>query len=240
MTSLTLIETLKTKDWEYDDTPHLFKSGVDPHGLVTWKDIEYCLNNPNQFNIKFINKHINQFIEYPKFKRAWDAHDQPEVRELMNIFADGHTCIIEKFEYIHHSKQYILKQIEDIFNVQASMHIFCGLGDTRSFNIHEDYANNLIIQVEGETHWEVYENRASHLIPQLDYTSVANDLGQGVDPSKLTIAIDHVMQPGDILYIPARTYHREFPKAKRLSLSIPLQHLCSAQPVDRNYYDLPC
>ena len=46
------------------------------------------------------------------------------------------------------------------------------------------------------------------------------------------------MQPGDILYIPARTYHRA-PKAKRLSLSIPLQHLCSAQPVDRNYYALP-
>ena len=234
------ISSLLTKDWHYDDAPHHWKGALDPTGLVTWKDIEYCLNNPNQFDIKFINRFVNQFIDYPKHERAWDPNPQPEVGQLMDIFAEGHTCIIEKFEYINQSKRDILFDLEERFNVHASMHVFCGIGDTRSFNIHEDYANNLIIQVEGETHWEVYENRASHLIPQLDYTSVADNLGQGVDPSKLTIAIDHVMQPGDILYIPARTYHRAFPKAKRLSLSIPLQHLCSAQPVDRNYYDLPC
>ena len=109
------------------------------------------------------------------------------------------------------------------------MHVFCGLGDTRSFNIHEDYANNLIIQVEGETHWTVYKNRASNLVEQLE----------DVDPSKLEVAVDVNMKPGDIIYIPARTYHRAHPKAKRLSLSIPMQHLCSLNKVDRNYYALP-
>ena len=152
----------------------------------------------------------------------------------------GHNLIINNFDQGFRKKQEIIEQFEKYFDGKTAFHVYAGLKKCNSFNAHEDTASNFILQVEGETHWEVYENRASHLIPQLDYTSVADNLGQGVDPSKLTIAIDHVMQPGDILYIPARTYHRAFPKAKRLSLSIPLQHLCSAQPVDRNYYDLPC
>ena len=233
------ISSSLNKDWHYDDAPHYWESAIDPTGLVTWKDIEYCLNNPNQFDIKFINKFVNQFIDYPKHERAWDPHAQPEVRQLMDIFAEGHTCIIEKFEYINHSKKEILKDLEETFNIHASMHVFCGLGDTRSFNIHEDYANNLIIQVEGETHWTVYKNRASNLVEQLDYSANANDLSQGVDPSKLEVAVDVNMKPGDIIYIPARTYHRAQPKAKRLSLSIPMQHLCSLNKVDRNYYALP-
>lgn len=93
--------------------------------------------------------------------------------------------------------------------------------------------------MEGETHWQVFNNRASNLVEQLDYTSVANDLGQGVDESKLDVAIDAVLTPGDIIYIPARCYHRAQPSTKRLSLSIPMQHLCNLNKVDRNYYALP-
>ena len=233
------ISSLLTKDWHYDDAPHHWKGALDPTGLVTWKDIEYCLNNPNQFDIKFINRFVNQFIDYPKHERAWDPNPQPEVGQLMDIFAEGHTCIIEKFEYFNQSKRDILFDLEERFNVHASMHVFCGIGDTRSFNIHEDYANNIIIQVEGETHWQVFNNRASNLVEQLDYTSVANDLGQGVDESKLDVAIDAVLTPGDIIYIPARCYHRAQPSTKRLSLSIPMQHLCNLNKVDRNYYALP-
>ena len=106
------ISSLLTKDWHYDDAPHHWKGVLDPTGLVTWKDIEYCLNNPNQFDIKFINRFVNQFIDYPKHERAWDPNPQPEVGQLMDIFAEGHTCIIEKFEYINQSKRDILFDLE--------------------------------------------------------------------------------------------------------------------------------
>tara|TARA_B100000427_G_scaffold313906_1_gene306636 strand:+ start:6374 stop:7063 length:690 start_codon:yes stop_codon:yes gene_type:complete len=226
------ISSLLNKDWHYDDSPHHWSGVIDPSDLVNWSEVEYCLNHPEHFDIKFIDRYTNHFIDYPRYQRAWIGQRTAEVQQLMDIYREGHTCIIEKFEYINNSKFTILDDLENVFNIHASMHVYCGLANQRSFNIHEDYANNLIIQVEGETHWKVYNNRASNLISQLDFR-------EKVDETKLDVAIDVILKPGDIIYIPARCYHLAQPQDKRLSLSIPMQHLVNLKKVDRNYYALP-
>ena len=78
------------------------------------------------------------------------------------------------------------------------------------------------------------------LIPDVHYIEVNNDLSQGVDPSKLEVAVYVNMKPGDIIYIPARCYHQAKPSGKRLSVSIPMQHMLPhLKPFDRKYYALP-
>ena len=57
--------------------------------------------------------------------------------------------------------------------------------------------------------------------------------------TKLDVAIDVILKPGDIIYIPARCYHQAQPQDKRLSLSIPMQHLVNLKKVDRKYYAIP-
>ena len=50
---------------------------------------------------------------------------------------------------------------------QGEMHVYGGTSTHQSFPIHQDLANNFIIQCEGETHWTVYNDRAaiySHIV----------------------------------------------------------------------------
>ena len=48
-----------------------------------------------------------------------------------------------------------------------------------------------------------------------------------------------LIKPGDMLYIPARSYHHAEPDSKRLSVSIPLEHnAVDIKPTDRAYYKL--
>ena len=50
---------------------------------------------------------------------------------------------------------------------------------------------------------------------------------------------DDILKPGDVIYIPPRTYHRASPSGKRLSVSIPIQHgIEHMKPKDRNWYKL--
>jgi hypothetical protein len=220
------------KHWFIDDTPQLWKGVVDnPSQYATWKEVEYCLNNPQFFDMQFINKYTNTYVEYPIHERCW-SKPSADVKDLMDIFSDGHSLVINNFEWVGNDKLKICEEVESFFpEIRASLHIYCGLDASRSFKIHEDYANNFILQVEGETHWKIYNNRASNMVGQVSYDIVEDDLD---------CAIDTILCPGDLLFIPARCYHYAQPKEKRLSVSIPMQHMLPhLKKVDRTYYEIP-
>ena len=163
------------KDWAIDDSPQYWEGIIDdPSYYATWKDVEYCINNPQFFDLQFIDRISNVYIEYPIHERCWSR--------------------------------------------------------PKSFKVHEDCANNFIIQVEGQTHWRVYNNRCSNIVgKRFDYP----------EHDFLDCAIDVIMSPGDMLYIPARCYHQAQPHEKRLSVSIPMQHMYPhLKPMDRHYYEI--
>ena len=117
-----------------------------------------------------------------------------------------------------------------------AFHIYAGYKGCSSFRVHEDTANNFIIQIEGSTHWTVYKNRCSNIIKPQEMRSVEefNDLVSQMEP-----AVDTMLTPGDMLYIPARCYHQAQPDGKRLSVSIPMVTLPHLKPLDRTHYALP-
>jgi hypothetical protein len=226
-----MLQTLD-KYWNIDDTPQYWEGIIDdPEYYCKWKDVEYCINNPAFFDMKFIDRISNTFIPIQTYDRHWSI-PHAEQSELMRMFEDGHTLIINSFDLIDQQRQNIMKSVEYTFpGIRASMHIYAGLRDSKSFRIHEDLANNFILQIDGETHWRVYENRASNLVSQM-VDSPTHD--------SLNCVIDVIMKPGDMLYIPARCYHQAQPMNKRLSVSIPMQHLMPhLKPKDRHYYEIP-
>jgi len=229
---MTFFLSKLNKNWDIDDSPQLWKGVIDdPHQFATWKEVEYCINNPHFFDMQLVSKETGVYIDYPKYERSW-SYPCGDAKQLMDIFADGHTLIINNFGQVNDSKVAICAEIERFFpDIRSSLHIYCGLDASRSFRIHEDYANNFIVQVEGETHWKVYNNRASNLVGQIQYDIIEDDMD---------VAIDTILTPGDLLYIPARCYHYAQPTEKRLSVSIPMQHLMQhLRPIDRNYYEIP-
>ena len=220
------------KNWYIDDTAQVFKGVIDdPSEFATWKDVEYCMNNPQFYNIQFINKDRGDIINVQKYPRVW-RHDHADVPELMDIFKAGHCMIINNFDSGLPKQQEILSHFEKHFTAKMAMHLYAGLDNCRSFNIHEDTASNFIIQVEGETQWTVYKNKCSNII---DSASSIQDMIPFLEKQVSTLLV-----PGDILYIPARCYHQAHPHGKRLSVSIPMQHMIPhIKSIDRKYYELP-
>ena len=183
------------KDWEIDDTPQYFPNAIEEvYDWCSWKDVEQCINNPQFYELEFIKN--GEKLNLPVSPRIWS---QPHIHkeDCYKLFQDECGMIINNFQFISKKKQELLGGIERQFTVDAAMHVYCGIGGHGSFNIHEDYAPNFIIQVEGETEWTVYNNRASYLVPKYEGT---------IDEKKLDVAIDVTMKAGDVLYIPARTY----------------------------------
>ena len=220
------------KDWTTDDTPHYWQGVIkDPEYYATYKDVEYCLNNPQFFDIQFIDRISNTFIPLPEHERCW-SRPHTEQRDVIECWNHGHNVIINNFDQIDKKRQQIMQSVEETFpQIRASMHIYAGTRDCKSFKIHEDYANNFIIQVDGETHWRVYNNRASNIVGQIHEWNMTHE--------QLDCAIDVIMTPGDILYIPARCYHHAQPSGKRLSVSIPMQHgYPHLLKRDRHWYEI--
>ena len=228
---------LGSKNWYIDDTPQIWRGIVDdPHEFATWEDVEYCINNPQFYDVKFIHKDHLEWCDIPKHQRCW-SHDSEDVLDLIQAWKDGHNLVINNFDSGFRKKQQILKQFESRFEGRMAFHIYAGYKGTSSFRVHEDTSNNFIVQVEGETQWTVYKNRCSNIIGPTELTSqnVLDELISQMEP-----AIDVMLTPGDIIYIPARCYHQAQPSGKRLSVSIPMQHMLPhLKPVDRKYYALP-
>ena len=216
------------KDWEFDDSSQYFPNVIDEvYDWCSWKDVEQCINNPQFYDLEFIDN--GGKLDIPEIPRVW-SYPHINKEDCYKRFEEGCGMIINNFQFVSRKKQELLAGIERQFTVHAAMHVYCGIGGHGSFNIHEDYAHNFIIQVEGETEWTVYNNKASYLVPKYEGT---------IDESKLNVAIDVTMKSGDVLYIPARTYHRAKPKGQRLSVSVPMASTLSGLVgEDRKWYEI--
>ena len=236
MIPLLLTNLLGSKNWHIDDNPQLFRGVVeDPHALATWEEVEYCINFPEFYDIKFIDSNSLDFIPIPKYPRCW-AHDCEDVKDLIQVWKDGHNLVINNFDSGNRKKQEILREFERVFECRMAMHIYAGCKGCSSFRVHEDTASNFIIQIEGQTHWTVYKNRCSNVIKPMETCQEEfNEMITQMEP-----AVDVMLTPGDMIYIPARCYHQAQPDGKRLSVSIPMQHMLPhLKPFDRTYYELP-
>jgi hypothetical protein len=232
MISSLLTQLHATKKWAIDDEPQYWDGIVEnPHIFATWDEVELCINNPQFFDMQLVNKVTNKYMDIPKYDRAWSSPSQ-DAKDIRDAFIDGNTLIINNFDWINRQKQELLQEVEAYFpNIKSALHVYCGLLPSKSFKIHEDFANNFIVQVEGITHWKVYRNRASYLVDKYRHDVNENDLD---------CVIDVNLKPGDILYIPNRCWHYAQPQEKRLSVSIPMQHMLPhLKQVDRNYYEIP-
>ena len=149
------------KDWEIDDTPQYFPNIIEEvYDWCSWKDVEQCINNPQFYELEFIKN--GEKLNLPVSPRIWS---QPHINkeDCYKLFQDECGMIINNFQFISKKKCELLAGIERQFTVDAAMHVYCGIGGHGSFNIHEDYAHNFIIQVEGETDWTVYNLSLIHI-----------------------------------------------------------------------------
>lgn len=217
-----------------DDKPHFFKSLVsNPAELLTWHDVEKCMNNPYLYKFEMIDM-FNNKIDIPSSRKAWIWEgESQDKRFLFEKLHEGHSLIIMNYGFYNEKTMNLLKIFETIYDVNAAIHVYSGLTGARSFCIHDDYPANFIIQIEGKTRWQVFNNRMSYLYK-------TGTMNNKLKAEQLDVAIDVILEPGDALYVPSRAYHVAYPEEKRLSISIPCWNRFATDPpnyfIDRNSY----
>lgn len=217
-----------------DDKPHFFKGLLkNPEELLTWKDVETCMNNPSLYKFEMIDQYNNK-IFIPEDRKAWSWEGLVQDKEFMfEKLHQGHSVIIMNYGFYSEKTMELLRIFETLFNVHAAIHVYGGLTGSKSFSIHDDYPANFVIQVEGKTRWKIFNNRISYLYK-------TGTMNGRLDEKDLEVAIDVELEPGDALYFPSRMYHVAYPSEKRLSMSIPCWNRFATDPpkynVDRNFY----
>jgi hypothetical protein len=226
----------------HNDQPHYFKNFIsNPEEILSWNDVESCLNRPEIFNFEMIDKDTGMKIDIPVAKKAWVwDHVVQDKAFMIDKFNRGHGLVIMNYGSYSEQTTKLLSVFERLFDINAAIHVYCGLEGSASFPIHDDYPVNFIIQVEGKTRWKVFKNRISYLYK----IGSLNDRSHNkrIDEEDLEVAIDVELEPGDGLYIPSRCYHAAYPTGKRLSMSIPCwakyPNDLPSQTSDRNWYNI--
>jgi ribosomal protein L16 Arg81 hydroxylase len=209
--------------------PQVFNNAIsEVNSLVTWKDLETCMNNPVFYDFDMIDTN-NIKVEIPKFEKPWVYNKLvPEKKFLFNKLLSGYSLILLNYGFHNTGVNNLLDDIENILDVNAAAHVYYGLTNSKSFPIHCDAPPNFIIQIEGTTKWKVYDTNVSHDVGLLN----------PAHEQSLNTVIDITLTPGDIIFIPAKMYHCAYPDNKRISMSIPCWPNDGLTKIDRTVYTI--
>lgn len=214
---------------KYNDKPVIGRKVIDPSGLVSWNIVEEIVNT-NKLFVELIEG--GNKIDIPYQKYFWYGNYVQDKRFIVDKIRQGLCFVILQYSSYNKEINDLCRLIEEYFPVLCDAHIYGGLSKSQSFAPHVDIPPNFIIQVEGTTTWRLFKNIASDLLPQEEINSVIPELD---------LEFEETLEPGDVIYIPSRTFHQAIPSNKRLSISIPCRskkYEPSYTNLDRNYYAL--
>ena len=217
-----------------DDKSYFFENFVNNiTSLISWSDVERCLNNPILYNIDMIDNQTQKNINIPKYNTEFYGLVTSH-KHIIDSFNQGNTAIIHNYGLYSEKTNDFLRMFEENFDVCSRIAVYCGLKESKSFKIHADEPSNFIIQVEGESEWVIYKEKTSSLYSP----SKINEIY--VDDRALEIETECKLKSGDMLYIPARSFHQMKSNTKRISLSVPCfpREQYKLLPLDRNYYSI--
>jgi hypothetical protein len=228
----------KQINFYYQDQPFIIRGCLDnPSQYVSWKDIQYCLNTPQNYSIESIDKNDGAKIEIPTTRCYWIPYKEIQSKSnLFDILNGGNTMIIAEYSWHNSKTNALVKELEEKYDIGCDIHVYCSTQASKSFHIHDDIPANIICQVEGKTQWKVYDNKSSALYN----TGRLQERQRNLPESNFDVIIDEVLEPGDILYIPARQFHAAIPSEARISMSIPCfsTQLRQFNKYDRTNYEI--
>jgi len=202
-------DLIKEKNLRVNNDPFVIKNFLDPPDqFVSWEKVNSCLYR-RDMNWEIISNSGFK-TNIPQIDSVWYGIHQDPIF-IFDKIRSGSGFVISKYGRFDDKTNQFLYELESNFYSASDIHVYGGLGNANSFNIHCDETCNFIIQVEGTTPWVVYKN---------SYSFVSSIDSYFPNESEVVPELEVELSPGDLLYIPAWRYHKASPRGNRLSMSI--------------------
>lgn len=151
--------------------------------------------------------------EYTWSVPDWSSGTNHWPNSLVDHLINNGICYMRDCSRVNPSVNNICKILEQTTNRPVDAHIYFSKSenDNKGFGIHKDDSHNLIIQVQGKTDWKVGTK---------SYKGIPGNIDKFLDDDTLTI--NEVLEPGDVIFVPAHIYHSARSLSKRISISFPI------------------
>jgi len=180
--------------------------------VLTIKEFENLLNltpftNTQRFETTFSISRHDWPLPY------WHTGTDHWPINIIKKFTDTGVCYIKDCSRASRKINSICSYIEAQMDNAVDAHIYFSKHKSlkNGFGLHKDFAHNFVIQVDGQTRWQVGTNHYTQGPRGLDKFN-----------SDDTISIDVILEPGDAIFAPAYVYHSTENLSKRISVSFPL------------------
>lgn len=198
------------RDISNNKQPQFMKDAL--HNVLNIDQFENLINlTPFTNDIRF-----NTSWSIPQYNWTvpdWSTGINHWPSSLIEHFLDSGTCYLRDCSRINEKINNICAVLEKHNNVPVDAHVYFtkNKDSKNNFGVHKDEAHNLIIQVQGSTHWQVGSNVYKEAKKNLD-NFYEDDI----------ILINEILNPGDIIFVPAYVYHSAKSLTKRISISFPI------------------
>ncbi len=126
-------------------------------------------------------------------------HKIVQPAKAYNLYLTGHTLIFQNVNTYELGLANLLRALDKNTGFHSRCNIYVTPPDNRGFGKHWDHMCSIIVQLEGEKEWEIYEQQVNSPNPMMNPKNCHNR-----DPK---LIYKKVLKQGDLLYVPRGFAH---------------------------------
>jgi hypothetical protein len=215
--------TTEIKDSIKNNRPYYIPDAI--HTIFSWQELENLLNLRPFASTSRLTILSNETYSWRASDWSSDFNCYPP--SLLNILLKEHVAYFRDATRVNKHVNEIAKDIEDLTGLTTDAHIYFALNTKgKSFGIHNDINDNMIVQIEGQTNFKVWDIKAEE------------DGPNNIDSLEKDPIIDVTMKPGDVIGIPRKYWHSAISQTPRMSISFAMSPCAVKQFEDRNWINI--
>ena len=176
--------------------PERFKSLLDWEGLLGRIEHGEYPRGLGDFRIVRESKTVHP--EHWLVRSKADNTNKVDVARLESLLAEGHSLVVTPIQPYVPALATLCANIAARLREQVKVGVIVTLGTAGAFKLHYDPEDLIIVQVEGRKRWRIYG------------PAVANPvigMPKPPPPPESAPIFDEVLEAGDLLLLPAGTWH---------------------------------
>ena len=184
--------------------PHHVRSSLNPirYTIFGWNQLNSVLSYHRLAfpRVRIVHEQGRGDINVNRSDVSPDSPDRSyvDVLKLYERINEGGTLVVSSIHECDRTLDRVRLTLQRLFGIKININSYLSSKAERGLGLHWDSHDVLILQTEGRKHWTVYKPTRDFPVDRdIDYSSA--------EPTE--VALDVVLEPGDLLYIPRGWWH---------------------------------